>query len=119
MALQLKAERGTAGDCRGTGQNGAAVEVIRRMGYILRSRLAAVGAGLLAVEFSEQGTHRRLLGKVIAMRTVVAEEIVPRSKRLADGGRHRLLSDAEMYRAAHLIGRMVFSSEGLLAATQA
>ena len=60
------------------GQDRDAEETAVGVGDVLRAGLAAVGPGLFAVEFREQRVHGRAFRKVVAVRTMVAEQVVPR-----------------------------------------
>ena len=58
------------------------------------------------------------LGEVKAMRAVMGEHIVLALEQERKGGGNRLLTDTEVHRAPHLVGRMVFADEGFLAPPQ-
>ena len=70
------------------------------------------------VMFSGTADDRRTLDQIVAMRPVVAEQGIVLPKQDAQCRRHRLLADAELRRAAHLVRGMVLPGKRLFATAQ-
>src|SRR5581483_4209941 len=85
---------------------------------VLRTGLSTVRTRLPAVEFGEERAHGRALGEEVAVRPVVAVEVVLPTQMRREARRDGFLPDAEVDRTLHLVGRVVLANERFLAQAQ-
>ena len=116
--LQLNSQRRADGDGSGPRQDRPAEETRIGVRDVLRTRLAAVRAGGLAVDLREQLAQRGVLGKVIPVGTVMAEQVILRAHQQGQRRGNGLLANAEVDGTTHLVRGMIFRGQRLLHPTQ-
>src|SRR5258707_14741008 len=105
--LQHRAEGRTDADWDGAPDNrDAAEEVDRQVDEVHRAALARRAPVYFAIQFREHGPQAAALADVMRMRAVRADDVVFLAQVPAHPGRHRLLTDAEMSRTAHIAFRI-------------